>query len=353
MATTTDRPSRFAATVEAARGGITVPRSVRVRDGALEWSKQAPGWDGTLSPVEYEQAGMNHYTRSESDIEVLDRFIKLYRAPDQQIVEFARHFGVLYVSPGGTPNSEPEAVEYPTDTFHGFNRVRVANGKGSHLAEPVDRPVTWHREPLRYWRDWSLLARLLWFYGLEMHSATDRVDPEGLLRRWQIELPPAEDVNERWFMSEPISLVYQLSYESVGTARDNQHRLTTADEQRINLGGWLDLLTGYAGTVMRIDWSNGGQIRARVGRSRWEELRSFTNTPTCVFGDIMVQLVNTLLWNGQYRICPGCIEPFEPQGKEQRCNRCREARKKATQKQKWDRHGAGYNQMRRDRAKGT
>lgn len=345
---TTDRPNRFGATVEAARGSIIVPRAVRVRDAALEWSSEAPGWDGTLSPAEHELAGTSHYPRGHSDIEVLDRFIKLYRAPDQQIVDFARHFGVLYLSPGGVPNSEPNEVEYLDETFTGINLVRTADGNGSYLGEPVDRPVRWHREPLQYWRDWSLLVRLLLLYGLELRSTTDRVGPEDRLRQWQIELPPAEDGNERWFRSEPISLIYQLSYEPVGSAQDNQHRLTTANEQRATLGFWLDILMSHAGTGMRLDWKTGVRPQVRVGRARSAE-----RSPHGVFGDVMVQLVNTLLGDREHRICPGCAEPFEPEGKEQRCNQCREARKRATQKQKWDRHGAGYNQRRRDRAKGT
>ncbi|HEV2109532.1 MAG TPA: hypothetical protein VGR16_14830 [Thermomicrobiales bacterium] len=358
-----DRAKRFAATVAPARGNVIVPRAVRVRDGALEWSAQAPGWDGTWSEAQYAEAGTTHYTRGRIDDQVLKRFIKLFREPDAKVVEFARRYGVLYVQPNGVPNGEPDEVEYPDETYQTVAFVRDRNGKVVGLGrrgvgdllhiERANSPVLWHREPLQLWRDWSLLVRLLLLYGLALRDTANRIEPEALLRQWQIDLPPADDVCERWYMSEPISLVYALTFTRVGPARDNQTRLTTASEQRENLGGWLDSLAGHAGTVMRLDWAREGRLQARIGRSYSENLSWLTNTPNRVFGDVMVQLVNALVGDGQQRICPDCGEPFERKGKETRCEDCRLARKQATQRAKWNKYRARYNQERRARANGT
>lgn len=86
------RPSGFAATATIGQRRIVVPRAVRVRDGALEWSTEEPGWDHRKSPAEYQAAKESPWRWSKSNDEVLKRFVELYRAPEESIVAFAKRF---------------------------------------------------------------------------------------------------------------------------------------------------------------------------------------------------------------------------------------------------------------------
>lgn len=344
-----DRSARFTATVEPNQGRVVVPRSVRVRDGALEWSQQAPGWDGTWSPVQYREAGTSHWTYGRSDDAVLDRFIELYRQPDDSIVDFAGRYGVLYLRPDGVPNGEPEAVEYPGETYLAPMLARTPGGKGVHLATPRQRPVEWHRESLALWRDWSLVVRLLTLYGLTLRDTPGDIDPVALLHPWNVwDAVVGDDQPDdgRWAFSEPVRLVGDLEYQRVGPARDNAHRPATGEEQRATIGMWLDLLTGYAGPTMRLDWDGTAGLRPRVGRSRWECLP--LGAPNAVFGDVMVQLVNTLLGDRRVRVCPDCGEPFEHVGRERACTECRLARRNETKRDYWTYNGHVHNARRRD-----
>lgn len=346
----TDRAARFAATVEAARGTVIVPRAVRIRDGALEWSEEAPGWDGTWSLAQYAEAGATPYTRGRIDDAVLDQFIELYRASDEQIAAFARRYGVPYVQPDGVPNGEPDEVEYPDETYQSNEPVQNPGGKGFHIGGERERPVRWCREPVKLWRDWSLIVSLLLRYGLELRDTPGRIEPERFLKVGRhASVTIDKDAKERWYWSQPRALVSQLAYTSVGPARDNAHRATTGDEQRIILGGWLDLLTDYAGLTMRLAWQATGRLQPRISRSRWEDSESLTNAPNGVFGDIIMQLVNTLLSDRQFRFCPDCGELFKRVGREHACENCRLARRNETKKNTWAKHRDAYNARRRGR----
>jgi len=345
-----DRVERFAVPVDASRGKVIVPRAVRIRDGALEWSQQAPGWDGTWSEAQYGEAGTAFHTRELVDDTVLDKFIELSGQPDARIAAFARRYGVLYVRPDGVPNSEPEEVEYPGETYRRAVLVKNHDGKGVHLEVEEESPVRWRRESLALWRDWSVVVRQLAVYGAILRNVPDRIDPESLLTYWGVE--PSSPAENRWVYSQPCSLAVQLAYHQVGTARDGTYRPTTGDEQRRVLGGWLDLLTGYAGLTVRLGWE-GRAPESRIDRSRWEGLGALTNTPNAVFGDVMVQLVNWLVSDRRRHVCPDCGEVFDRPGRERSCDPCRQKRRRASKRQTWAKNGEMYNAKRRAEGRTT
>ena len=340
-----ERPRGFAASAEFGERRVVLPRVVRIRDGALEWSNEEPGWDHRRSLAEYEKAGLSPWVQGKSDDDLLKRFIRLANAPEDAFVTFARRYGVLYLNAAGVPSDEPEMAEYPDETaIHGG--VKRAPGGGVMIDRtPRIRPVRWRREPMTLWRDWALLVRLLLLYGLKLRDATARIDPIALLAEWGLEVPPYVDDNDRWSYSEPRFLVAALAWTPTRLGGDD-YRPTTLTEQRLELGGWLDLLASRSSARLRVSWRQGSRPWTRIGRPREDDAYWLSTDPNDVFGDVVGQLLTMLVGGEKVHICPGCGTPYLCKSRRGFCPACRADRRKATRRATWNRHPE-YNDRRR------
>jgi hypothetical protein len=80
-----------------------IPRSVKLRDGCLEWNPSG------------------RYKQVAPDGQLLERFLGLYSAPDAAILQFARRYGTLRICPHGLPSSHDRDC-YPAGWHEGVCR---------------------------------------------------------------------------------------------------------------------------------------------------------------------------------------------------------------------------------------
>lgn len=340
-----EQPGRFAAAAEFGERRIVVPRAVRIRDGMLEWSNEEPGWDHRRTSAEFDRAGLTPWKQGKANNKLLTRFIALATEPESAIVDFASRYGVLYLNNSGQPGGEPDTNEYPNETVI-VGGLRRAPGGGMMIDQtPQIRPVQWRQEPVAFWRDWALIVRLLLLFGLKLREARSRIDPVALVNEWELDVPPYTEDNERWRFSEPRALVFALTRKFDRDSADD-YRLTTLDEQRRELGGWLDLMTSLAPISLRVSWQKGEQPRTRIDRTQEEDRTWLSTDPNNVFGAIVGQLLTKLQGDTNVHICPGCGATYPCKRRSGYCPDCRAERRKATRLAAWHRHPE-YNERRR------
>lgn len=345
------RPRGFAATAATGHRRIVVPRTVRIRDGAVEWSHEEPGWDHRWSLADYEHAQVGPWCFGKSDQEILRRFIRLSTGSDEDIAAFARRYGVLYLNARGAPGGESTTAEYRAETV--FDVKLKASPRGGVAIDPAGRirPVLWRREPLQVWRDWALIVRLLLLYGRKLRDARVRIDPIALLNDSGIDVPPYTDDQDRWYWSEPRALVAAVSVALARPGNDD-YRATSLAEQRRELGGWLDLLVDRSAATLRVDWKQSGRPITRIGRPREGASGWLSGEPNDVFGDVMAQLLTTLLGDSKVNVCPDCGIPYDCAHRRGFCPACRDERRRATRRATWHSHPE-YNDRRRRQETGS
>lgn len=335
----------FTASVRLEDRRITVPRAVRIRGDALEWSDEEPGMNhARRTPAELKRTGSSLHLRSTMDDGALWNFMRLHTAPETDLVAFAQRYGVLYLSARGMPNGEPPVAEYPEETVIDSKLIRNLSGGVRIDHAGYRRPVKWRREPLPLWRDWALIVRLLALYGLELREALRRIDPQLLLGRWHLSVPPYADDEHRWVWSEPRFLVSSLAWVRTGRGA-NDYRPTTLEEQRSQLGGWLDMLAACAGLTLRVTWENGALpkpgLDLPLGEGGW-----WVSEPNGAWADVVAQLIAMLLGDTNTHICPDCGELYPCQRRRGYCPACRARRRQATRNRTWREH-PDYNARRR------
>ena len=335
------RPAHFTASATERRSHGRVPRVLRVRDGFLEWAMEAPGQPVTIGAMR--AAGMELVPRSTLGEPLLWSFIRLHAAGDDAFADFARKFGVLHVSERGVPGGDLRTVKYTDETVIDSATIRTASG-GYLSRAGQERAVKWRREPLYLWRAWSLAIRLLLLYGLELQRATRRIDPVALINRWELDVPPYDDNQDRWRISEPRTLVSEMHFAATepDPAGDRE---TTRDEQREVLGWWLDNLADQCGLALRMSWTGADRPRATIGRSLKTEVSGFF-APDSVFPDIVERLIDVLESAEGVHVCPDCGEPFPCRRRRGYCPDCRSRRKRANARKTWHEHPK-YNARRR------
>lgn len=253
---------------------------------------------------------------------------------------------MLYLGSKGFPGGTPPTAQYPDETV-----IDVALNKpfGSDVSlNPLGevRPVQWYRETLAGWRDWALIARFLLLYGRKLRDASARLDTVSLLNEAGLDLPPFSDGSNRSYYSEPRAVVSSLSLTSTRSEGGNQ-RLTTLAEQRQELGGWLDLLADLSSASVRVKWEEEDRPRTLIGRPRNDDTGWLLGDPNYVFGDIVLQLLTSILGDQNEHQCPDCGRSYACKRRRGFCPDCRSARKRTTAQATWRSHPE-YNDRRRE-----
>jgi ribosomal protein L36 len=338
------RPNGFAAAATLGKRRISVPRAVRIRAGALEWSTEEPGWDHRRTLAEYQAAKESPWRRGHSDDEILRQFVDLVGASDETIAAFAQEFGVLYLGPKGFPGGSPLGVEYRDETVIDVAYNRGLGGGVSFDPRGEVRPVRWHRETLDGWRAWALITRLVLLYGRKLRTASTRLDAIQLLNEAGLDLPPFSDDKDRSYFTEPRAVVASLTFTSTQSGEARQ-RLTSLAEQRQELAGWLDLLADLSSASVRVTWEEDDRPRTMIGRPRDDDTGWFSGDPNYVFGDVVLQLLTTILGDEKEHQCPDCGIWYPCERRRGFCPHCRLVRRRATRRVTWQSHPE-YNERR-------
>ncbi len=357
-------PGAFAASRTLEQKAIAAPRIVRVDDGWLEWANNEPGSDLRLIPSGSQSFLDVVGQPSQIGPDALWEFIKLFRATDDEIADFARRYGVLFVNASGWPDSEPPTVTYEGETWiDGPSSGRglpvpdasVPLSKTGYVWRMMERPVVWHREPLTRWRDWSLVFSLLLAFGQELRERETPIDAAALLREWDIDPARIGDDYEsqgegttetsrigddglvrvtpehdhQWPQSSPRFLAWKWFPLPPGS-------VATAEEQRSGIGMWLDRLTTATAMPLHVNWDGGPTPRLLLGRSHLDDLAQ--QQPHAAFPDLLAYLISVLAGDRTVHVCPQCGWTYPATRRSGYCPECRGRRRRETKRTSFHRH---------------
>jgi hypothetical protein len=336
----------FAAVADIGRSLIVAPRAVRIRDAALEWSNEKPGWDYRLPAGEPMTPGVPRFTVGQRDgklvdrfvfgqrdAKLFDRFIRIYRAADEDIAAFATRYGVLFLSPSGDPNGLPTIEGYDEERLVDVRLGAQSNGMDPSDLDAFERPVRWHRESLAGWRAWSLFVRTLLLFCLVAHDTSGLIDPFIRLRDWKLTSYSPRDEDAGWY----VAYHYRQFLEQLKANK-------TVEDQRFTLGDWLDFLVSHRAMAPRIRWWETDRPTMRLGNPRQEDFIPFQTHP--VFGDVLTMTIARVLGAEKQNICE-CGTPYTCHSRRGYCPECRRERRNATKRGTWAKHGPTYEARRR------
>jgi len=283
----------------------------------------------------------------------LTAFLKLHKASDQKILDFAHRWGILGLWPIMKEDPEPEQEEVDALVV-------------SWLTYPQDRQ--WYGETTEFWRRVAKRARALLLIAASLHSNNLPQD-----QHWEVVLGSSE-------LSK-----YKKQWLTTSVSSWDRTAMSEIDAQRRTFLHHVSFWTENVPLFLRIDWKNETTNMGDGRRSDWGFGENSGDTPiltlnmnampvewkpknyvdsteqkwqerhlgsdmtywsgppytpmrsSCLFNILVVQLVAALTSPKGIYICDVCGNPFVPENKPQRqrhvlCSNPECARQRATER---------------------